>query len=234
MDRSLSGESGGQEGSGCLCPGWKCWLGPASRRRRLGNCLLLPRNGGEPLPLGSDLGSVLPNGSLFPKSLLPGAAKGFSCSARGRLHPAGPPLLFLPSPTRRRAGGSGLFFFFSSFPLFPFFPLSQRPGLTSLPFPLSTAFPAAAVSQPHRPLAMPAAARRPGESGMDQHRRRAKPPRCHRHRPCSSFFKFCNQVYPRPSFWGGFAAFRVIPSPEQWEMLHVLVCWSLPTHQRCG
>lgn len=42
-------------------------------------------------------------------------------------------------------------------------------------------------------------------------------------------------VHPQPRFWDGFAAFRVIPSPEQWEtLLNFRVCWSLPTHHSCG
>lgn len=44
-----------------------------------------------------------------------------------------------------------------------------------------------------------------------------------------------HRTHPRPRFWGGFAAFWVIPSPEQWEtLLNFRVCWSLPSHQRCG
>lgn len=44
-----------------------------------------------------------------------------------------------------------------------------------------------------------------------------------------------HRAHPKPRFWGGFAAFWVIPSLEQWEtLLNFRVCWSLPTHQRCG
>lgn len=44
-----------------------------------------------------------------------------------------------------------------------------------------------------------------------------------------------HRAHPQPRFWGGFAAFWVIPSPERWEtLLNFRVCWSLPTHQRCG
>lgn len=69
---------------------------------------------------------------------------------------------------------------------FPFFPCSQRPRITSLPFHLC------------------------GESAL-----------------------LAQGTQPR--FWGGFAAFWVIPSPEQWEtLLNFRVCWSLPTHQSCG
>lgn len=90
---------------------------------------------GQHLPLGSDLGSTVSNGTLFPKSPLPRAAKGFSCSTQSRLDPASAPLL-LPSPTHQRAGslGFGVFFPFSLF--FPFLrghvtsisPLCHVPG----------------------------------------------------------------------------------------------------------
>lgn len=54
--------------------------------------------------------------------------------------------------------------------------------------------------------------------------------------PSAAVSQHCQHgAHPQPRFWDGFAAFRVIPSPEQWEtLLNFRVCWSLPTHHSCG
>lgn len=91
-------------------------------------------------------------------------------------------------------------------PLFPFFPLlSEAKGGNFPPFPF---FPPSVRGQGSHPCHFPSAA-------MSQ--------------PCQ------HRAQPQPRFWGGFAAFWVIPSPEQWEtLLNFRVCWSLPSHQSCG
>lgn len=130
----------------------------------------------------------------FPHIPLPGAGRGW-----GRLDPSGTSL-FLPRPLHQSAGG-----FVWNFPLFPFFPLSQRPRAGISPLSL---FSPPLRGQGSRPFRFPSAA-------VSQ--------RC-RH-----------GAHPQPRFWDGFAAFRVIPSPEQWEtLLNFRVCWSLPTHHSCG
>lgn len=101
-------------------------------------------------------------GLFFPKFALPGAEKGFSRSAWGRLEPPSSPLL--PIPKHPRAGGLGLVFFLS----FPFFPPSLRGPVAS--------FPLSGDDSAPRPLPMPAPARRPGGSSRDQCSRQAKPP----------------------------------------------------------
>lgn len=86
-----------------------------------------------------------------------------------------------------------------------FFPFSQRPGVGISPLSL---FPPPLRGQGSHPFRVPAV-------GMSH--------------PCR------HGAHPQPGFWDGFAAFRVIPSPEQWEtLLNFRVCCSLPTHQRCG
>lgn len=152
---------------------------------------------GQHLPPGSDLGSMVSNRTLFPKSPLPRAAKGFSCSTQGRLDPASAPLLLL-SPTHQRAGSLGCLGFFSPFPFFS--PFSE---VTSLPFPLCAMFLAAAMSQPRQPLAIPTPARRPGESGTDQRNDLAKPPGTTNTDP-ASFFKNLLSGTSTPQFSGWF------------------------------
>jgi len=178
------GEVGGQEGSGCCCPGQKHWLRWASRWWRLRNCHLLPRNREDHLPPGSNLGSMLPNGSLFPKSPLPRAAKGFSCSAWGRLDPTGTPLL-LPSPTHQRAGDLG------GFPsLFLFYSSSFR-GQRSRHFHFPSAPRSRSSGESAPPASRNACAFRP--AGRVRHQPMPPPgttPRCHRHGPRSAFFFF--------------------------------------------
>lgn len=90
----------------------------------------------------------------------------------------------------------------TKFPFFSlFFPFSQRPGVGISPLSL---FPPPLRGQGSHPFRVPAA-------GMSQ--------------PCR------HGAHPQPGFWDGFAAFRVIPSPEQWEtLLNFRVCCSLPTH----
>lgn len=159
--RSPSREGGGQEGLSCLCPGRKRWLRHTSRwcSSETASC---GRNGvgGEPPALRVGFGVGAPKLVVFFLNRPLGATKGFSCSAWGRFHATDAPLL-LSSPTHK------IFFFLS---LFSFYPLPQRPGVTSLLFPLGTAFPAAAaVTQARRPLPSPTAGRvahQLGESGM--------------------------------------------------------------------
>lgn len=85
---------------------------------------------GQHLPPGSDLGSMVSNRTLFPKSPLPRAAKGFSCSTQGRLDPASAPLL-LPNPTHQRAGSLGAGVVWGFFPFSLFFPF-LRGHVTSI------------------------------------------------------------------------------------------------------